>query len=202
MRFVLGPIPPSETFDAKAAGWTPMVSSADLPLTKVISLVGMIGFILAGYWCLPQVIISMEMSSRLKIAALAAIPFFLMIPLHEFCHCLGYLVPLTSRSLISGMWLRQGFYIAYDSPLQKIRVLLMLAAPFALLSILPAFTILFLSPAYFWVCSYIVLIHAALCVGDAVTFYRILVNVPRGGWVHNCGWTTCWSTISPESVAR
>jgi hypothetical protein len=134
MRFVLGPIPPSETFDAKAAGWTPMVSSADLPLTKVISLVGMIGFILAGYWCLPQVIISMEMSSRLKIAALAAMPFFLMIPLHEFCHCLGYLVPLTSRSLISGMWLRQGFYIVYDSPLQKARVLLMLAAPFALLS--------------------------------------------------------------------
>jgi hypothetical protein len=79
-------------------------------------------------------------------------------------------------------------------------VLLMLVAPFVLLSVLPAFTIPFLSPAYSWAFSYIVLIHAALCVGDAVTFFRILVNVPRGGWVHNCGWTTCWSMMSPEFV--
>jgi len=69
MRFVLGPIPPSEAFDAKEAGWTPMVSSTDLPLAKAIFLFGVIGFVLAGYWCLPQVTVSIEMSSRLKIAA-------------------------------------------------------------------------------------------------------------------------------------
>jgi hypothetical protein len=90
-------------FDAKEAGWTPIVSSTDLPLAKAISLFGLIGFVLAGYWCLPQVIVSMEMSSRLMIAAPGAFPIFAMIPLHEFCHCLGYLVPLTSRSLISGI---------------------------------------------------------------------------------------------------
>ncbi len=202
MRFILGPIPPSEAFDAKEAGWTPMVSSTELPFAKAISLFGVIGFVLAAYWCLPQVIVSMEMSSRLMIAALGAFPFFLMIPLHEICHCLGYLVPLTSRSLISGIWLRHGVYVVYDAPLQRKRVLLMLAAPFVLLTVLPALTIPFLPPAYSWAFSYIALIHAVLCVGDAVTFFRILVNVPRDGWVHNSGWTTCWSMMSPEFVRR
>lgn len=197
MRFILGPIPPSEALDAIEAGWTPMVSSKDFPLAKAVCMLGTIGFGLTGIWCLPQVIVSMEISSKWMIAIIGGLPIFLLIPLHELCHCLGYLVPLTSRSLISGIF-RHGIYVIYDAPLRRRRVLLMLAAPFVLLSVLPALTIPFLSPAYWWACSYIALIHAALCVGDAVTFFRILVNVPRRAWIHNSGWTTCWSAISPE----
>lgn len=203
MRFILGPIPPSEAVDAKEAGWTPMVSSKDLPWANAAALSGLIGLLLAGFWCLPQVIVSMEISSKWMVAVIIGLPLFLLLPLHELCHCLGYLVPLSSRPLISGLWLRHGvWYVVYDAPLQRERVLLSLAAPFLLLSILPAFTIPFLSTAHVWACSYIVLIHAALCVGDAVTFFRVLANVPRGGWVHNCGWTTCWSSMPPELLGR
>lgn len=201
MRFILGPIPPSEAMDPEEAGWTPMVSSRNLPLANAASLLGLIGFIVAGYWCLPQVIVAMEITSKWMVAVTVVLPVFILLPLHELCHCLGYLVPLTSRSLISGIWLRQGvWYVVYDAPLQRKRVLLSLAAPLVLLSILPALTIPFLSPKNFWICSYIVLIHAALCAGDAVTFVRILANVPRSGWVHNYGWTTYWSKLSPAAV--
>lgn len=201
MRFILGPIPPSEALDVKEAGWTPMVSSKDLSWVNAITLLGLIALLLAGFWCLPQVIASMEISSKWMVTGIVVLPVFLLLPLHELCHCLGYLVPLASRSLVSGIWLRHGvWYVVYDAPLQRKRVLLMLAAPFVLLSVLPALTIPFLSTAYFWACSYIVLIHAALCVGDAVTFFRVLVNIPRGGWVHNSGWTTYWSMMSPDLV--
>lgn len=180
-----------------------MVSSKDLPWANAAALSGLIALLLAGFWCLPQVIVSMEISSKWMVAVVIGLPLFLLLPLHELCHCLGYLVPLSSRSLISGLWLRHGvWYVVYDAPLQRERVLLSLAAPFLLLSILPAFTIPFLSTAYVWACSYIVLIHAALCVGDAVTFFRVLANVPRRGWVHNCGWTTCWSSMPPELLGR
>lgn len=126
-----------------------MVSSKDLPWANAAALLGLIVFVLAGYWCLPQVIVSMEISSKWMVAVIIVLPLFLLLPLHELCHCLGYIVPLSSRSLISGIWLRHGvWYVVYDAPLQRKRVLLMLA--------------------------------------------------PRDGWVHNCGWTTFWSSMSPE----
>ncbi|MCA9071561.1 MAG: DUF3267 domain-containing protein [Planctomycetaceae bacterium] len=198
MRFVLGPIPPSETFAARALDWTPMISSNELRWANVTSVVGLLLFLVAGCLCLQRAAFSPDVEPWLLVGAIVLTA--VLIPLHEFFHCLGYLVPLHSRKLITGIWLARGiWYVVYDSPLPRGRVLLMLAAPFLFLSCLPCLAFPFLSGSRSWLLGYVVLMHVALCVGDAITFFRIGVTIPKGALIQNCGWKTYWSPLPIQS---
>lgn len=192
MRFVFGPIPKSETFDPMEAGWNRLVSSTDVAWTNVIVPVGMISCIAAGCVCLRWAARTPEMDPWTLIAVLVTPAFF--IPIHELLHCVGYRVPLRSRRLVTGIWLERGvWYVVYDAPLPRNRVLWMLIAPLLGLSVVPLLAVLTFSPSgYSRAGGYLVLMHAAMCVGDVISFLRILWNIPATAEVHNSGWTTCW----------
>ncbi|QDU40809.1 hypothetical protein Mal4_51690 [Maioricimonas rarisocia] len=193
MRFVLGPIPPSETIGAIASGWTPMTSSNELRWVRVTSVTGMLMLLVAGFLALQQAASLPDVAPWYLVGVIASTLF--LVPLHELLHCLGYLVPLRSRALVTGIWLSTGtWYVVYDSPLPRWRVLVMLAAPFVCLSVFPCIVYPFVSGSNAWTVTFLVLVHGALCVGDIITFARICTNIPAGSLVHNCGWTTCWYT--------
>ena len=194
MRFVWGPIPPSRTFDAEGAGWTPLRS-------------------VAGRWAAPQAALGMvpclvmaglalrraagELPPAAFVATLA-LPAAL-VPAHELAHALGYLVGLRSPRLVTGVWPSHGiWYVIYDAPLRRGRVLLMLAAPLLAFSVAPGLAACLIGGPCRWGLAYLALMHAALCVGDLLSFARIGRQVSRGGWVHNQGWATYWSLTPPD----
>ncbi|MFO0914063.1 MAG: DUF3267 domain-containing protein [Pirellulales bacterium] len=123
----------------------------------------------------------------------------LLLPLHELAHAIGYGVGLRNRDLISGIWPAHGiWYVLYDGPLPRSRVLSMLVAPLLLISG-PLFAAAVLSPGpYRDGLRYLAWMHTSLCVGDLLTAWRIVRQVPRTGWIHNRGWDTYWS-VAPEA---
>ena len=90
--------------------------------------VGMISCIAAWCVCLQWAARTPEMDPWALIAILVTPAFF--IPIHELLHCVGYRVPLRSRHLVTGIWRERGvWYVVYDAPLPRKRVLWMLIAP-------------------------------------------------------------------------
>ncbi len=198
MRFALGPIPPSETIDALASGWSPMPSSNELRWVRVTSVVGMLLLLVAGFLSLQRAASAPDVDPWFLVCVIASTA--LLIPLHELFHCLGYFVRLRSRKLIVGIWpVRGTWYVVYDSPLPRRRVLFMLVAPLLFLSIFPCLAFPFVTGSNAWTLAYVVLVQAALCVGDIITFIRICRIIPTGSLVHNCGWTTCWTKPAVHS---
>ena len=120
-----------------------------------------------------------------------------LVPVHEFIHAMAYLKGMRSPHLIMGAWMRRGmFYVIFDAPMPRHRVLLMCAMPFLLLSVLPALCLPFLKLrhellALGW---FLVLLHSGLCSFDFLAFWRLFFRVPRGAWIYNNGWTTYWIT--------
>jgi hypothetical protein len=140
MKFFLGPIPRSTTFDPEAAGWTPLLSPPSERIV-VLAMAGMIPwFLLAGKaleaaadLLLPQPLLAIAAST------------LLLLPVHEAVHALAYGQRLSSPHLWTGIWLQRGlWYVLYDRPLPRNRVLFMLVAPALYLSLLPLLALPFL----------------------------------------------------------
>ena len=199
MRIVIGPIPKSETFDAELAGWTPLPPRSPRQ-------VALAAFLLAMPLIAVAVVVFLAERVQVK-AAFHESPLLLaafimgmlaLVPAHEFVHALAYLKSPFSRRLIVGAWPRHGMcYLLYAGPLPRWRVLLMVAAPFLVLSVAPMLAlwsgVLAPRPAVRAMLLFAVLNHTALCMGDyCIVLWRILRNVPRGALIHNAGWTTYW----------
>ncbi len=96
-----------------------------------------------------------------------------------------------------GIWPRRGMaYVIYDSPLRRNRLLFMLAAPFLVLSILPVASLPFLESGARAQVLFLVVIHTAVCVGDAMVFWHVS-RVPPNASLHNKRWTTYWTVTGP-----
>jgi hypothetical protein len=131
MRIVVGPIPNSETFDARVGGWTPL-------LERSPRQVALAGFGLAMPLIALAVVLFLAERTQVK-AAFRESPLLLvtfitgmlaLVPAHELVHALAYLKSPLSRRLIVGAWPRHGMCCAlYEGPMPRGRVLLMLAAP-------------------------------------------------------------------------
>ncbi|MES2461028.1 MAG: DUF3267 domain-containing protein [Armatimonadota bacterium] len=190
MKFFLGPIPRSMTFDAEAAGWTPLRSPPSERIA-VLATVGMIPwFLLAG----KAMGAAVDHLLTLPLLAFAA-STLLLVPLHEAVHALAYRQPLGSPHLWTGIWLRRGiWYVLYDAPLPRDRVLFMLIAPAICLSLLPLLALPFLSPGLRYGGLYLICIQASLCMADLPSAVRVLRQIPKQAFVHNQGWNTYWST--------
>ena len=136
MRFVWGAIPPSETFQPTAAGWTRLSRNNSDTFVVIASALAMAP-LMAGLLVLFSDGGASILRFREELAAFAIFisALLLLVPVHEFIHALAYRVPLGSRRLITGIWLsRAMWYVLYDAPLERSRVLLMLCAPFAVLT--------------------------------------------------------------------
>jgi hypothetical protein len=116
-----------------------------------------------------------------------------LVPAHEFIHALAYGCGLRSPNLLVGYWPQRGLaYVLYDTPLPRRRVLIMLAAPFVVLTVLPLLATILLSGPWLWLVTFFAVLHAAFCTGDAVTFLRLVSQAPASALIHNQGWATYW----------
>jgi hypothetical protein len=117
----------------------------------------------------------------------------ILVPLHEGVHAIAYGCGLRSPHLIAGCWWRRGLaYVLYDAPLPRRRVLIMMVAPFFVLTICPLLALSLASAAGQSFILFFAILHAAICTGDFNTFVRLLHSTPPRAWIHNQGWTTCW----------
>ncbi len=195
MRFHHGPIPESQTFDPIAAGWTPL-RTPDERRFVAVALLWTVPFILVATMLFLHAAPALRTVFRLQPWSLPAFLLLLLalVPVHEFIHMLAYGCGLRSPHLVVGLWLRRALpYVVCDQPLPRRRVLIMLAAPFGVLTLLPLLAAPLLSGPLLSCVMFFSLLHAALCVGDAATFVRLLRQVPPRSLVHNQGWQTYWA---------
>lgn len=194
MRFIHGPIPPSQTFDPVAAGWTPLRES-NSGRFAMAALLGMLPFLLGATALFLHAAPVWRPFFREHLWSLPALLIVLLalVPAHEFIHALAYGCGLRSPNLLVGFWPARGLaYVLCDTPLPRRRVLLMLAAPFVVLTVLPLLAIFFLPGPGVWLVAFFAVLHAAFCTGDAITFQRLWTQSPARALIHNQGWTTYW----------
>lgn len=203
MRFINGPIPESRTFDPASAGWTPL-GKPDARRFVVVAMLCTVPFVLAA------TILFLHSAPELRPVFRDqpwSLPLFLLVllvlvPAHEFIHALAYGCGLRSPNLIMGVWPKRGIpYVLCDEPLPRRRVLVMLAAPFVVLTVLPLLAVPLLSGVLLSCVLFFSLLHAALCVGDAATFLRLLWQTPPEARIHNQGWETYWTIATDANVA-
>jgi putative zincin peptidase len=197
MRFVFGPIPPSRVLDAEEKGWTPLTQTNS-------GLFALEASLLAFLFLVPVVLIVFDFAETNQEQLRS--PFFLaalvlLLPTHEFLHALAYFKGVRSPHLIMGIWPSRGLcYVILDSPMPRNRVLLLSAAPFLALSIVPSFLLLLLDFPQRTLVLIVLLVHTALCTGDFMVFISIFRQVPSKAWVHNKGWKTYWN-LPPAGLA-
>ena len=192
MRFIWGSIPPSRTLDARAAGWNQLRSVAP-QWAMAQAAAGMVLCLAVAGWALKQAADHLPVGWFLVLLVSPA----MLVPIHELLHAVGYGVDPRSSHLLTGIWPSHGvWFVLWDSPLRRNRVLLMLVAPLLALTVVPALLAVLLEDGARWTLAYLAAMHATLGVGDLLTFGRILRQVPTGGWVHNSGWETFWTDAS------
>ena len=198
MRLVLGPIPPSRVLSPQEEGWTPLREPTSGVFTSQVLLLS-----------LPFLVLALGMLPELKgyvrtqpVALYALVAFFaLMTPMHEVVHALAYPGGLGSKNLVIGAWMRRGLcYVVYDSPLPRNRILIMLSAPFVVLSFFLVAVAGVAPSVWRLIALLVLLVHTAVCTGDFLTFVRLIKQVPTHALVHNDGWKTYWKA-PPERMA-
>ncbi len=198
MRLVLGPIPPSRVLSPEDEGWTPLREPTSGAFIIEVLL-------LSVPFLVPALAMLLGLKGFLRTQSLALsglVSFFaLMIPVHESIHAIVYPGGLCSKHLVMGAWMRRGlFYVVYDSPLSRNRILIMLAAPLIVLSSVLAAVAVFVPSEWRLLAILAFLVHTAVCTGDFATFVRLIKQVPENSLVHNDGWKTYWKS-PPQPMA-
>jgi hypothetical protein len=98
-----------------------------------------------------------------------------LVPTHEFIYALAYGCGLRFPHLVVGFWPQRGMaYVLCDTPLPRRRVLIMLAAPFVVLSVLPLLATFFLSGPLAMLVAFVSIFYTQrFCTGDAIMFWRL-----------------------------
>ena len=195
MRFINGPIPESQTFDPVATGWT-LLQAPHSRRFVAVALLCTVPFVLAATLLFLHDAPALRALFRIQPWSLGGflLGLLALVPVHEFIHAFAYGRSLRSSHLIMGLWLERGIpYVLCDEPLPRRRVLLMVAAPFGVLTVLPLLIVPVLSGPLLTCVLFFSLLHAALCVGDAATFLRLLRQTSPRARIHNQGWETYWT---------
>lgn len=196
VKFVLGPIPSSSALSPSDEGWTPLREPSSGRFAVQVLVLSLPLLILA-------IVILLRIKGNLRaqpVQLVALLSYFvLMIPVHELIHAFAYPSRLRSQHLVIGAWVRRGLcYVVYDSPLRRNRVLLMLLAPFIVFSISLVLVMCFAPSDWRLLGALAILVHSAVCIGDFLTIFRIVRQLPPDSFVLNDGWATYW-TLSPNA---
>lgn len=194
MKFVSGPIPPSSDPSLTDDNWTPLREpSPGVFVAQVLLL------------ALPLLGLALRVLLQLKghlhthptATILLVCSFAMIVPVHELIHAFAYPGGLRSRHLVMGVWLRRGLaYVVYDAPLPRNRVLIMLLAPFATLTVVLGMIVIVVPSQWRLMALLVMLVHTAICLGDFLTYSRLVRQVPVCAQVQNDGWVTYWKLIS------
>ena len=214
MRFVIGPPLDSPDFHPETGGWQRMPCPSPGYVSLVGGLIGLPLFAVVafGWSCVPGRIESVQIHLgvvgqaglfvQLAVPLVGVIAFFCsLIIVHELAHLAFYPgCGLTSKSVF-GVWpSRLMPYADHQGPMPCWRMLLVVVAPFTLLTVVP------LALAH-WTGRGSVLwavmstINAGCCGGDALLFSLLVRHVPVRAVIRNKGWDTWWQ-ISQQSEQR
>ena len=200
MRFVVGPIPTSESFHPAEAGWSKL-GEPDASALLWLSLAGggIAGAAIMSWHLLvspiPLLQVLKAAGSRGALVLLFLLPVTML--LHELVHIVAQPGSGRSPATIVGIWpSKMVAYAVYDGDLTWLRCLVVGAAPLIALSAVPALGSLLLGG------HPIILAMAALnalaACGDMMAIALIVTQVPRRAVLRNLGYDTWWKEASIE----
>jgi hypothetical protein len=148
-------------------------------------------------WHLAGVTFSQQFSALARGNALHTIALLVaLVVVHEALHLLAHpRSGITNRSIIGASAKPFMFYAAYLGPMRRNRMVLMLAAPFLLLSVLPlaAYGFTSLPLTYMPTVALLGVVNSAMASIDLYGVALLLQQVPGGAVVQNDGWSTYWN---------
>jgi len=207
MRFKYGPPPESTDFNPTTEeGWVELKEPKPHTLVLVGSLLGVpLAVAIAFGWEHLVGDLSLSLQPNLGVTgntgkivlafvplALLVVFFAMLIIVHELCH--AFCTPHfgLSKDTVIGAWPKKLlFYAGYMQEMSRTRFLVMSAAPFLILSLLPLIvSVLFQASHVFW--SILSTVNALLCGGDLIILYLILTQLPANSVIRNQGWNSWW----------
>jgi hypothetical protein len=200
MRFHIGPVPTNEEFHPAETGWsklkepTPWVAQ----LMAVPVAFGAGALVLVGWSSLVGSLPTFGETHSLGVgsALILLLAVLLTIPIHELVHMLVHPGSGRSSASILGFWpATLLFYAHYDAALTPRRFLLILAAPFVALSVLPVLA----SALVGWNSRTLFVVAAFNALAASVDLLGLVIistQVPRGAVVRNLGYYTWWHVPS------
>jgi len=202
VRFKLGPIPTNPSFTPeRGGGWVklrePTPAMFQL-LAAPVAIAGLLLVLKVWTYVLPRPI----SAEAVRSAVLAAGPVFLgLIPFHELVHAVCHPSWGRSKSSIYGFWPKVLlFYAHYDEEVSRRRLLVILLAPVAVLSIVP----LLLAPlgVWHWMLTVVSACNVLAACGDITGALLIAIQIPSRAIVRNQGYYTWWRLSEQPSAVE
>ena len=191
MRFHVGKVPPNDEFQPQRDGWRRMQEPGELAFFAQATLTGIVSAIAFSVWIgsLPStaansgsiVIKPGDLTLSTIMLGIGAVlgGFVVLIIVHESIHLLAHPKNGLSRNSIVGILPTRGaFYAFYDGQMTRNRFVLMAAAPFIFISVVPAVVFTLIGQPPVWLGLF------------------ILANALFSGWRPCCAWTR------PETIAK
>lgn len=204
MRLHYGPIPKDDRFTPEAEGWFGIHEPGPLAI-QLLALPVAFGILLFCsallYLVFPrELLMTRPTTISIPLWPLLAI-VVLLVPVHECLHVLAHPHWGASSNSVIGLWVSRGvLYAHYEGPMSRNRFLLVGAAPFLVLSLLPIGMIALLrymswAPAVMsalaWL-STLSILGGIAASGDLLALGLVAFQIPRTAIVRNKGWKTYW----------
>lgn len=190
MRFHLGPIPDDESFEPDVAEWQSLTEPG--PVQAQITAIPIMVVSFAVVYALLNQMAQFSILSEPPLMLLAV--FVPVIALHELCHAFFHPGRGRTSNSVLGFWPTMlVFYAQYFGPLPRDRFIVMLLAPFVLLTLAPVSAACLIGQIPWWAGAGALLNAAASCVD--LLGVLILLRIPPESLVRNKGWKSYWKTF-------
>lgn len=193
MRFNLGPPPTNDAIPETGVAWN--LIREPQPLQSQLIAV-FFGLVIAA--CIIFVLLSAKgIDWILNFSGLAVLLLMIpVMPVHEAIHALCFKGALTSGRVVFGFYPKAlGFYAHYDGEISWYRYIVIVAAPFLLLTVMPVLIVVLFR------LDYPLLTEAATANGvmSAMDLFAVIIvskQVPRQAVLVNSGMKTWWRPTS------
>lgn len=190
MRFRLGPIPDDESFEPDVDEWQSLTEPG--PVQAQIMAIPIMVVSFAVVYVLLSRMARFSLLSEPPLLLLVV--FVPLIVLHELCHAFFHPGRGWSARSVLGFWPTMlVFYAQYLGPLPRNRFIVVLLAPFVVLTVGPVMAGCLMGQIPWWAGAAALLNAAASCV-DLLGFL-ILLRIPPESIVRNKGWKSYWKTL-------
>jgi hypothetical protein len=190
MKLVFNKIPINDNFNPEEDGWTPLKEPKNMLISLLLSLPIGITAAFAVYLLVNWLQISHSFNFGMSLSFLLAL--FILIPLHEFFHAIFFPERVSSKNIIIGFIPKSfAFFAFYDQEMLRNRFLLVLIAPFILLSIFPVI-LMKVTTIHLDFLVEITIINSLLSCVDLLGMIFIISQVPSKALVRNKGIHSYW----------
>jgi hypothetical protein len=201
MRFCVGVPAPNVEFQPEREGWTkfrepPMfvfwllaLPVAALTLVGLLVAIGSVGDTSAKIVIRTGDVTAWQVAF---VAVLTLLGFVAVIAVHEVVHLLMHPRHGRSQDSVVGVWPRAVvFYASYDNAVSRARFLVMVGAPFVLLSAGPVVLFWLTGRVRLWL-VFVALVNGIGSCFDVLVIGMVLAQVPSRALIRNKGWLTYW----------